>query len=437
MRMGWERKAEKQRQPPRRFAGLAMLLLAAFMFLPLPDETGWTPQAQADDDGGGEGGIGGVDGHNASGFKFRKAKKAKPRARPRPAIIALDLPDEALAEAARRGFTILRDERLGAAGIRVQRLRPPRNTSLARSREILAGLGATAVDVNSSYRPQSDKPCHGEDCAAPQLIGWSPAAASACRASPSVGLVDTHVDTAHPALAGQIVEVVDLRPEGSHRSGSSHGTAIAALIAGKETDGVSGLLPSARIIVAVPYYRTSRGDNRAEAFDVVRALDTLLARRPHVINMSLTGPPNAVIERILLRAAELGVPMVAAAGNAGARARPLYPAAYETAVAVTAVSTSLRIYRRASQGPHVDFAAPGVDLRIPAATRRTDRRTGTSFAAPFVSAAIAVLRQAQPDASVAEVVGQFAASARDLGAPGKDPVFGWGLIQASCPQAPQ
>jgi subtilisin family serine protease len=181
----------------------------------------------------------------------------------------------------------------------------------------------------------------------------------------------------------------------------------------------------------VPYYRSSRGQDQAEAFDIVRAIDLLMKRKPHVINLSLAGPPNAVVERALQQAVALGVPVVAAAGNSGSGARPLYPAAYDAAVAVTAVTSSLKIYRRAPRGSHIDFAAPGVEIPVAAAGGRSERRSGTSFAAPFVAAALAVLRARNPDQPVNALVSGLAASARDLGEPGKDKVFGWGLVQAS------
>ena len=116
--------------------------------------------------------------------------------------------------------------------------------------------------------------------------------------------------------------------------------------------------------------------------------------------------------------------IVAAVGNDGADAAPRYPAALGNVIAVTAVDADGQIYRKAVRGPYVDVAAPGVDIY--AAGRFV---SGTSMAVPFVTARIA----ADPDlypAPTASIRKQLSASARDLGLPGRDTVYGAGLVLA-------
>jgi len=112
---------------------------------------------------------------------------------------------------------------------------------------------------------------------------------------------------------------------------------------------------------------------------------------------------------------------------------PRYPAAYATVIGVTAVDESLRVYRSAGQGAHVAMAAPGVDVPVANAggwlARKTITHTGTSIAAPFVTASVARLLGAHPGIAPAEVRRQLAGRARDLGDPGRDAVFGHGLLQ--------
>ena len=85
-------------------------------------------------------------------------------------------------------------------------------------------------------------------------------------------------------------------------------------------------------------------------------------RGVQVTNLSLSGPPNALLEQLLRRLAEGGIVIVAAAGNEGPKAGPAYPAAYADVIAVTAVDRMKRPYRRAGRGEHIDLSAPGVDI---------------------------------------------------------------------------
>jgi subtilisin family serine protease len=127
--------------------------------------------------------------------------------------------------------------------------------------------------------------------------------------------------------------------------------------------------------------------------------------------------------------------VVAAAGNGVATAAPAFPAAEAGVIAVTAVDSHALPYADASRGNCVAFAAPGVRVWTPGPTPTGSYHNGTSFAAPFVTAAVAarLAGGAQPDA--ARITRALASTARDLGAPGKDPVFGWGLLQAAGPCA--
>jgi len=121
--------------------------------------------------------------------------------------------------------------------------------------------------------------------------------------------------------------------------------------------------------------------------------------------------------------------IVAAAGNNGAAAEPSYPAAYPGVVAVTAVDRDLNVYRRATRGPYVDLSAPGVNVWTASAQGNGMLRTGTSYAVPFVSAAAGLVLASNPELDAKAVRARLEESARDLGQPGRDPIFGFGLIQ--------
>jgi subtilisin family serine protease len=169
------------------------------------------------------------------------------------------------------------------------------------------------------------------------------------------------------------------------------------------------------------------GEGALHGFDLAASLDRIAALGAAVANLSFAGPSNAVIDAAGAAAARQGTVLVAAAGNDGPRAPPRYPAAHPRAVAVTAVDAAGCACPCAAAGPHVAFAAHGVEVLLPSLPGSPARRwSGTSFAAPLVTAALAA--EASVGRRQEAGVAALAAAARDLGRPGRDPVFGWGLV---------
>lgn len=332
-------------------------------------------------------------------------------------LVAIGLPAAARAQALAEGFAVIAER-----GI-VTRLRAPPRLSTAAARERLRALAPNAViDLNHLYRPSAD-------AAAPPWprlqIGWPEA--PACGDGLLVGLIDTRVDTRLAALAGR-VETVPLRAPGRRASSAEHGTAIAALLVGDGTGGARGLLPGARLIAADPFHARPEGGDATDAFDLVSAIVLMAERGVPVVAMPLAGPANAALDAAGRALVAGGATAVAAAGNDGPRAPPRYPAAYPWAVAATAVDAQTRIYAQAVRGPHIAFAAPGVAIPVVVGpNRRPEPRTGTSFAVPFVAAALALSKAA----GQADPLAALAARAADLGPPGRDPIFGWGLVRAA------
>lgn len=123
-----------------------------------------------------------------------------------------------------------------------------------------------------------------------------------------------------------------------------------------------------------------------------------------------------------------GMVFTAAAGNDGPTAGPAYPAAYPQVIAVTAVTKDLRNYPYANRGNHIDLAAPGADIWTAWPDAKEGYRSGTSFAAPFVTGVLAVYPPnvlSEPKESLLEHV-----NVTDLGPAGRDPIYGRGLLQA-------
>ena len=146
-----------------------------------------------------------------------------------------------------------------------------------------------------------------------------------------------------------------------------------------------------------------------------------------MINISLAGPPNRLLETALARVRERGIIAIAAAGNGGPMAQPMYPAAYPQVVAVTATDARGRAFRLANRGEYVDIAAPGVNVRHAQAGGGYAASSGTSYAVPFVTVAVARLLRVNTEPEA--MLDALYASAVDAGAPGRDQIYGYGQLQ--------
>ena len=394
---------------------------------------------------GGGGGGGGGDGRGGSGPSrpsvsrtrqtVRRQPAASPLPPPPPEIVTLVPLGLSLDPALDAGFTALSQTNLEALDAVMIRFGLPQGRTLADALTELEGLLPGALsDENHLYRP-GEFLCDGADCAAQAMIGWT-GWPSAMR--PRLGMIDTGINTDHPALKGSNLRVNQLDLGERDAAGRQHGTAIAAMLVGSVEGRVPGLLPNATLIAVEAFHQRGTAE-QADAFSITAALDLLLSEEVDVINMSFSGAENAVVGRLVVRAAQNGVGLVAAAGNSGPGAPPAYPAAWPEVIAVTALDARERIYRQANQGPYVALAAPGVNLWTAASISGGRLRSGTSYAAPFVSASLAVEKIRAPEQDVAEVTAQLFACARDLGDAGFDPVFGHGLISAPglCKGEPQ
>lgn len=392
--------------------------------------------------------------------RARRVRRAVLAAPPPPVaaadeIVVTDLPPEALVQLQAEGFDLIEEVALALADLRLARLRVPPALGLEAARARVRALpGGEDADFNHFYRPEegaaaeataqaaTGATCAHENCGAFSLVGWPVARGGTCRVTVPVGVIDTGVNAGHDILAGARLEVIRLTPEGAAPSGAVHGTAVTSLLVGAEGSRVPGLIPEAEVI-AVDVFSESRGDERADVPSVLRGLDLLAGRGVRVMNLSLAGPENRVLEVVLDAltgpgedagadgAEKGGALIVAAAGNGGPDAAPSWPAAHPGVLAVTAVDGRGRIYRAAQRGDHVDLAAPGVGLLAATSIRGARGKNGTSYAVPFVTAAAAVMLSRDPALGPREVAAALTGTARDLGAEGRDPIFGAGLLDAA------
>jgi subtilisin family serine protease len=345
----------------------------------------------------------------------RRLMESDPRGAPilRSEVVAVSPSEEALIKARAVGFEIARRRRLDGLDLETVVLRAPERMSTRRAlRELREADPQGTYDFNHVYVGT------GEVEAAPT----TPLAPSSevQLVNAKVGMIDGGVDRSHV-----VFKDVTMHEHGCDSPiPSTHGTAVASLIAGRTGD-FQGAAPGAQLWVADVYCNQPNGgavDAIAEAFG------WLASEHVPVINVSLVGPANAMLERIVNVMIARGHLIVAAVGNDGPSAKPLYPAAYEGVIAVTGVDGRNRVLLEACRGKHVDFAAPGSDLSAASSGEIYALVRGTSFAAPIVSGLLAA-RIAQPDRKSAEAaIVALIAQAADLGERGPDRIYGNGFV---------
>jgi subtilisin family serine protease len=172
------------------------------------------------------------------------------------------------------------------------------------------------------------------------------------------------------------------------------------------------------------------GDTEGTTISILKGIDWAVAKGARIINMSFAGPHDPEISRSLAAASKKGVILIAAAGNAGPKSGPLYPAADPNVIAVTATDSDDRLFSNSTRGRHIAIAAPGVDIIVPALSKTYQVTTGTSVAAAHVSGIVALLLELNPRLTPQAVRKILLETAKDLGPKGRDDQFGAGLVDA-------
>lgn len=264
----------------------------------------------------------------------------------------------------------------------------------------------------------------------------------------TVAVIDSGIDGTHPDLTGAITAVLDTLTliEGAQvspgdqdasdgiadimeaRDENGHGTAVAGIIAGR---GLTvGIAPAAELLAVRAFAQSVDGDRHATSYRLLKGINWSLGQDARVLNMSFVGPEDPLIARAIAAAQTNGALIVAAAGNNGPEAPPAFPAAYPKVIAVTATDPDDNLYDAANRGDYITVAAPGVDILAPAPGDAHEIRSGTSFAAAYVSGVVALMLEVDPDLSANEVRAILGESATDLGPRGIDSQFGAGRVSA-------
>lgn len=245
----------------------------------------------------------------------------------------------------------------------------------------------------------------------------------------TVAVIDSGIDRTHPEFAGAAIEARDVAGDAATPP-HAHGTSIAGVIAAHGT--LMGVAPDVSLVGIRAFVDDGAASGPyGTSWRIAAGLDAALKAGARVVNMSFAGPRDPLIEQGVEGLARRGVAMVAAAGNEGASAPPQYPAAYDGVIAVTAVDSARSAFAAANSGAYIAFAAPGVDIVSPAPAGAYQITSGTSLAAAHVSGVAALLLARDPRLAPPDIGRLLSEAATDLGEPGRDDTYGYGLPDAA------
>lgn len=343
--------------------------------------------------------------------------EADPRGEPavRREILAFAPSPAGLAAAASLGMAVLRETSFGDGPEKSVVLGAPASLTTAQALERLRALDPDGIyDFNHIYTGSG---ATGPDDA-PSAAGPASPAPDTVR----VGLVDSGVDTGHAALRSARVQRWGCKGEPKP---AQHGTAVAALMVG-QAQRFRGVNPRASLLAADIYCDLPTGGS---ADRIAGALAWMSRERVGVVNMSIVGPPNRMLEQVVKLMIRRGHLIVAAVGNDGPAAPPLYPASYPGVVGVTAVDKRGRTLPEAARGAQVMFAAPGSNMVSADAGNGGFRQVrGTSFAAPIVAAMLAADAQSPDPVRAKAALARLAAQARREPGGGISNALGYGIV---------
>ena len=295
-------------------------------------------------------------------------------------------------------------------------------------RELAADGSVRSVQLNFRYFLQDAKKPATEGDAAQYAVAQLrlPQAHALARGmNVTIAVIDSGVDVKHPELANSVADSFDAL--GSSEGPHVHGTGIAGAIVAHGK--LMGSAPEARLLAIRAFGAGSKGAE-STSYVILRGLDYAAEHGAQIINMSFAGPKDPLIERGIAATAARGILMVAAAGNAGAKSPPLYPAANPNVIAVSGTDAQDKLFAASNRGNHIAISAPGADIFLPAPDEKYQITSGTSFSAAYVSGVAALLLERNPALKPGDIRAILTKTARDLGAPGRDDQFGAGEADA-------
>jgi hypothetical protein len=340
------------------------------------------------------------------------------------------LTDELADTAARRhGLRRIESQSFPLIGAKIGRFRIADGRSYdAASRDFGTETGILSVQPNYRYFLQDQKAAPVEGDPAQYVLAKMrlPEAHTLAHGTGiKIAVIDSAIDLRHRELANSVIDSFDAL--GSSDGPHIHGTGIAGAIAAHAR--LMGSAPAAEL-VAIRAFSSAANGAQSNSYVILKALDYAAKKDVRIVNMSFAGPKDALIGRGVDAAAARGILLVAAAGNAGPKSPPLYPAAFANVIAVSATDAQDHLFPASNRGNYVAVAAPGSELFLPAPNEKYQVTSGTSFSAAYVSGLAALMLERNVALKPEELRATLMRTARDLGSPGRDDQFGAGEADA-------
>ena len=206
-----------------------------------------------------------------------------------------------------------------------------------------------------------------------------------------VAVIDSGIDDHHPDLDGQVA-VAENFVDNRATPPEAHGTAVAGIIAARAGNGgILGVAPQARLMALRACWQQPDLATRCNSFTLGKALNYAIVHGASVINLSLSGPPDRLLDRLLDAALERGISVVGAIDPHATG--PAFPASHR---GVLAVASQVPPGRASTAMPDGALLAPGTDIPTTAPGARWTLVNGSSYAAAHVAGMAALLKQLQP-----------------------------------------
>ncbi|WP_319507695.1 S8 family serine peptidase [uncultured Methanolobus sp.] len=255
--------------------------------------------------------------------------------------------------------------------------------------------------------------------------------------SVKVAVIDTGVDYNHPDLAANYLGGYDyVNDDTNPMDDHSHGTHVAGTVLGIDNDiGVLGVAPNAGFYAL----KAADASGYCSYSDIIASINWAMNNDADVITMSLGGSYSSTLKAACDNAYNSGVVLVGAAGNSGGAV--IYPAGFDSVIAVSATDSNNVKASWSSYGPEVELAAPGVSIYSTMPGSSYGYKSGTSMATPHVTGVVALLLSTDVSGTnldfdkdgtwdPAEVRARLQSTATDIGVSGQDDYYGYGLVNA-------